>query len=69
MYLDKANQYTCDAHQIVNVKIGYETERFDIYLFGRNIFDEEYDRVGASGGYYTAYSNPGKVGLTLNYRF
>ncbi|WP_320041966.1 TonB-dependent receptor [uncultured Desulfobacter sp.] len=69
MYLDKTNTYTCDAHQIVNVKIGYETERFDIYLFGRNIFDEEYDRVGASGGYYTAYSNPGKIGLTVNYHF
>lgn len=50
MYLDKTNTYTCDAHQIINVKIGYETERFDIYLFGRNLFDEEYDRVGASGG-------------------
>lgn len=69
MYLDKANTYTCDAHQIVNVKIGYETERFDVYLYGRNIFDEEYDRVGASGGYYTYYSNPGKVGLTVSYRF
>ncbi|PIE71894.1 MAG: TonB-dependent receptor [Deltaproteobacteria bacterium] len=69
MYLDKANTYDRDAYQIVNVKTGYEMERFDIYLYGKNIFDETYDMVGASGGYYTMYSDPGQIGFQLNYRF
>ncbi|WP_320043712.1 TonB-dependent receptor domain-containing protein [uncultured Desulfobacter sp.] len=68
MYLDKANEYKRDAYQIVNAKIGYETDHFDIYLYGKNIFDQEYDSIGYFG-YYTVYSNPGEVGLQLNYRF
>ncbi len=69
MYLDKTNTHARDAYHIVNVKTGYETERFDIYLYGKNIFDEEYDMIGASGGYYTMYSEPGQIGLQVNYRF
>ncbi|WP_287038041.1 TonB-dependent receptor, partial [Desulfobacter sp.] len=69
MYFDKANEYKRDAYQIVNTKIGYETERFDIYLYGKNIFDEKYDSYGYYGGYYTIYSDPGEVGLQVTCRF
>lgn len=69
MYFDKANEYKRDAYQIVNARIGYETEYFDIYLYGKNIFDEEYDSYGYYGGYYTIYSDPGEVGLQVTYRF
>ena len=66
MYTDYANTYKRDAYQIVNAKIGYETDRFDIYLYGKNIFDEEYD---TEGEYYINYSEPGAIGLQLTYRF
>ncbi len=33
MYFDKANECKRDAYQIVNAKIGYETEHYDIYLY------------------------------------
>ena len=66
MYFDKANEYKRDAYQIVNAKIGYETEHYDIYLYGKNIFDEEYDYVNTT---YTTYSDPGEVGLQVTYRF
>ncbi len=69
MFLDKFNRYSREAFQIVNAKIGYETDHFDIYLYGKNIFDEEYDSVGYYDGYYTVYSDPGEVGLQLTYRF
>jgi iron complex outermembrane receptor protein len=69
MYDDYANLYGRDAYQVVNAKIGYETDRFDIYLYGDNIFDEKYDIVGYSGGFYNQYSEPGAIGLQLNYRF
>ncbi len=69
MYFDKNNEYKRDPYQIVNAKIGYETEHFDVYLYGKNIFDEKYDSYGYYSGYYTVYSNPGEVGLQLTYRF
>lgn len=68
VYDDYANLYGRDAYQLVNAKIGYETDRFDIYLYGKNIFDEEYDTVGYSDGYYNLYSDPGEIGLQVNYR-
>jgi len=65
-YLDKANKYTRDAYQLVNTKIGYEAEIWDIYLYGKNIFDEDYSSVGSST---TFYSEPREVGVKLTYRF
>ena len=69
MYFDKANVYSRDAYEIVNAKIGYEAEDFDIYLYAKNLFDEEYDSDGYYGGFYTIYSDPGEVGLQVVYRF
>ena len=69
MYFDKANEYKRDAYQVVNAKIGYETEHFDVYLYGENIFDEKYDSFGYFGGYYTIYSDPGEAGVQVTYRF
>lgn len=69
MYFDKANQYSRDAYQVVNTKIGYEMDRFDIYLYGKNIFDREYDSYGYYAGNYVVCSSPGEVGLQLVARF
>jgi outer membrane receptor protein involved in Fe transport len=69
MYFDKANDYSRDAYEIVNAKIGYEAKHFDIYLYGKNLFDEEYDSDEYYGGMYTIYSDPGEIGLQLVYRF
>ncbi len=69
MYFDKANNYSRDPYEIVNMKVGYETENLDIYLYGKNIFDKDYTSYGWYGGYYTVYSDPGEVGLEVTYRF
>jgi iron complex outermembrane receptor protein len=69
MYFDKANDYSRDAYEIVNTKIGYEAEDFDIYLYAKNLFDKEYDSTGYYGGMYTVYSDPREVGLQAVYRF
>jgi iron complex outermembrane receptor protein len=69
MFLDKANQYSRDAYQIVNAKIGYEMQNFDIYLYGKNIFDEEYNSTGYYGGTYVVCSSPGEFGLQVVVRF
>ncbi|MFV9644699.1 MAG: TonB-dependent receptor [Desulfobacterales bacterium] len=69
MYFDKANEYSRDAYEIVNAKIGYEAEYFDIYLYAKNLFDKEYDSEGFFDGMYTIYSDPREIGLQLVYRF
>lgn len=69
MYLDNENDYKRDAYELVNAKIGYETDDFDIYLYGNNIFDKEYDRDGVFRGFYNYYSEPREIGVQLAYRF
>ncbi|MBM9616731.1 TonB-dependent receptor [Desulfobulbus rhabdoformis] len=69
MYFDKANKYSRDPYELVNLKIGYEWDDFDLYLYGKNIFDREYDSVGYYNGHYTIYSDPREVGIQLTYRF
>ncbi len=69
MYLDRANEYKRDAYEIVNARIGYETEHLDIYLYGQNLFDKEYNSYGYYSGYYVIYSDPGEVGVQVAYRF
>lgn len=69
IFFDKTNTYSRDAYQIVNAKVGYESENYDLYLYGKNIFDKEYDSVGYYSGFYTMYSDPGEFGLKATYRF
>lgn len=69
MYLDTANTYLRDAYQLLNAKVGYEAGNWDIYLYGKNIFDEDYTMDGFGGEYFKVYSDPRKIGLKLTYRF
>jgi len=69
MYFDKANEYSRDAYEIVNAKVGYEAEDFDIYLYAKNLFDKVYDSDGYWDGMYTIYSAPREIGLQVVYRF
>lgn len=41
-YVDNANTLTSEAYAIWGAKIGYEGERFSVYLEGRNLSDEAY---------------------------
>ncbi|MDY0362613.1 MAG: TonB-dependent receptor [Desulforegulaceae bacterium] len=52
----------------MNAKVGYEFKNIDVYVYGKNIFDENHD----SEGYfinYTIYEDPREVGVNLAYRF
>lgn len=68
-YTDRENKYKIDPYQLLNGKIGYEAGSFDIYAYGRNILDKEYDSNGEFGGYYTTYSDPRELGVEIAYRF
>lgn len=67
MYMDKANLLKRDAYALVNAKVGYEKESFDIYAYGRNIFDETYDSVPR--GTHINYSPPAEFGIQAVWRF
>lgn len=68
-YLDRENKYKKDPYQLLNGKVGYETEYFDIYAYGKNILDKEYDADGEFMGFYTTYSDPRELGIEIAYRF
>ena len=69
MYIDAANNNSRGAYQLVNVKTGYEADNWDIYLYAKNLFDEDYTIDGFSGGFYKLYSPPREAGVKLSYRF
>lgn len=68
MYISKENNTPKKAYSLVNAKIGYEQEEFDIHLYVDNIFDKKYDTVKYAGIFDT-YSKPREIGISLNYRF
>lgn len=41
-YLDEANSAKQSAYGLVNARVGYRQEHFEIYVFGKNIFNKEY---------------------------
>ena len=69
MFFDKANKHSRGAYEIVNAKIGYEANSFDIYLYAKNLFDKEYNSYGYYGEFITVYSPPREIGAQLMYRF
>ncbi len=69
IYYDNANSRSRDPYRVVNAKIGYETEDWDIYLYGKNIFDEEYNDYNKFNFNGVLYSQPREIGVQLAYRF
>jgi len=68
-YFDKENTRSRDAYNLVNAKLGYETESYEIYLYGKNIFNKQYDSIGYYGPNNIIYSEPREIGIQLTYRF
>lgn len=70
MYGDFSNTFKRDAYQLFNAKVGYEADKWDVYLYGKNIFDEDYTWAGIGGnGWWNLYSDPREIGLKATYRF
>jgi len=69
MYIDKENNYEKKAYNLLNLKLGYESDSYDIYLYGKNILDKEYDAKGCCYGTMAMLSEPREIGVQVNYRF
>lgn len=76
VYYEASNDKSQDSYQIVNLKIGYESEKLDIYLFAENLFDEAYatrvfemDGLDGNEAWWARNGDPLTVGMTMRYRF
>lgn len=68
MYLNNSNTYSQNAYALVNAKIGYEWDNFDIYVYGDNLFDKDYDIKHFDDNYILTYSDR-EIGVRFAYRF
>lgn len=69
MFLNKDNRFPREPYAVVDIRAGYETENFDVYLYADNLFDKDYSANGYFGGLYRVASPPREIGLTLTHRF
>ncbi len=70
-YHDSQNTLKESAYEIVNFRIGYMMEKFEIALYCNNMFDTDYKRVQFNfGGVAGVFDGiPRQVGTTITYRF
>lgn len=68
-YFDSANLNSQKAYNLVDLKLGYETADYDIYLYGNNIFDKEHHANAYFNGTTTIYKEGRELGVKLTYRF
>lgn len=72
-YCDSKNTDTLkiDDYHLVNLRLGYEAERFDVILWARNVFDEEYYGImyDYGGPILAIDGDPRMFGVTLTCRF
>jgi iron complex outermembrane recepter protein len=69
-YFDEANKYYQKAYELVNLKLGYETNSYKISFYGKNIFDKKHDATNAYiNGNTTVYYDDREFGVELVYKF
>lgn len=70
VYYDNDNTHS-QSYGVTNVKIGYEKEKFDIYLYAKNLFDEGYITRAfvVNSSWYARAGEPRNIGLAFTYRF
>ncbi|NRD73590.1 TonB-dependent receptor [Shewanella sp. VB17] len=78
-YYSDSNESKSQAYTIFNARVGYEAEYWSAYLWGRNLFDEQYGTRGFYFGnepdqdwadkQYIRYGDPRQLGLTVSVKF
>ncbi|MCG8551804.1 MAG: TonB-dependent receptor [Desulfobacterales bacterium] len=71
-YHDPKNTLKESTYEIINLRLGYMAENYEIVLWANNVFDTDYSRVQFDwAGMGTAVFDgiPRQVGVTLTYRF
>jgi iron complex outermembrane receptor protein len=70
-YCDAKNRAKEDGYELVNLRLGYEREHFDIVCWCKNVFDEEYETWKGEWGpsMMGQDDQPRMLGVTVTYRF
>ena len=77
-YFDVSHDQQSDAYELVNVRVGFDAERWSVNVWVRNLFDTDYAVRGFYFGneppdfpntLYTRLGDPRQLGMTLNARF
>jgi outer membrane receptor protein involved in Fe transport len=70
------NDVRASAYSLTNLKVGYEAEQWSVYLWSRNVFDEDYAVRGFYFGneppnfdnkLYTQLGEPRQVGVNFRW--
>jgi len=71
IYGDAKNKTKVDAYQLVNLRLGYEREDFDIIFWCKNLFDEDYEawKMAWGADEFGIEGEPRMFGATVTYRF
>jgi iron complex outermembrane receptor protein len=71
LYADQNNYFEEDAYGLVDLQLGYETEKFDIVLWGKNVFDTGYHTIAYdwNGEKLVQDGEPAMVGVRATLRF
>jgi len=77
-YFDVSHDQKSFASELVNARIGYDTDRWSAQLWARNLFDEHYAVRGFYFGneppnfpdeLYLRFGDPRQIGITFDMRF
>ncbi|AVI68348.1 TonB-dependent receptor [Shewanella sp. WE21] len=78
-YYSDSNESRSEPYTIVNARVGYEASAWSAYLWGRNLFNEEYGvrsfyfgnepDNGWAEKQYIRYGDPRQIGVTFNVKF
>ena len=74
VFMNNENTLAEGDYNLFNAKLGYEKERFEIYLWAKNLFDETYatsyvDFRETGAGLWGRPGAPRTFGLSVGYRF
>jgi len=71
-YWNDANTLKQDPYELVNARLGFETDHFEVYLWAKNIFDAEYEAIAFEFPGFPPLGQAGDpqiFGITLTGRF
>jgi iron complex outermembrane receptor protein len=71
IYYNTENSKAQDSYEIVDLKAGYETERFDVYVWANNLLDEVYATRAfeMDGQWFARNGDPLAIGVDFRFRF
>lgn len=72
VYFDASNTLKQDPYTLVNLKVGYATDSWEVYAYADNVTDTDYKTFGQSGapaGIVVEFGDPLEFGVGMKYRF